>query len=57
MCVCFKEKIRRWYAKRSVRSYERYLQNLDERLKKYERFVRAREYETDGLYEHPYFMR
>jgi len=49
--------MRRWYAKRSVRSYERYLQNLDERLKKYEKFVRAREYETDNLYEHPYFMR
>ena len=56
MCLCFKGKIRKWYAKRSVRSYERYLENLDERLRLYEKFTGEKFYETTELYKHPYFM-
>jgi hypothetical protein len=58
MCICFKENIRKWYAKRSVKSYERYLENLDERLTKYEKFVRLKDsplYETTELYKYQHF--
>jgi hypothetical protein len=65
MCICFKENIRKWYAKRSIKSHERYMEDLDERLQKIRNICEKTRikkkkntplYETDDLYQHPYFI-
>jgi hypothetical protein len=43
MCFCFKNIIKKWFAKRTIIGCEEYLHDIDDKLKKYE---------TDELYKY-----
>jgi hypothetical protein len=66
MCFFFKNKIEKYFAKRKMSRYEKYLHDCDDRLRLHENFIKMKnekrlkeviEYETNKLYLYPEFIR
>jgi hypothetical protein len=64
MCFCFKNKIKKWYARMKMNKYEKHLHDCDLTIRKHENYIKNKnkkrletiiEFETNKLYSYEGF--